>query len=276
MSLAFANEQVGPPPVKLAVMVPVPVALGPEKVTVGETIEDAVAELLPAFASAVVEATLAVLTMEVPAAAETSTAVVSVKLAVAPAASVASEQLTLPLALTAGVVHVKAGPAVCASETNAVPAGSASESATAWAAFALAFATVMSYVSVLPAVTVAGAVLVSERSVFADTVVLAVDALLALAGSAVAEPRVAVFDRTAPSAVAAGTATARSKLAVAPAASVAIVQVTVPPEPTAGVVQLKVGPLDCDSETNVAPAGIESLSATDCASLGPALASVIE
>ena len=65
------------------------------------------------------------------------------------------------------------------------------------------------------------------------------------------------------------------KVADAPEASVAIEQFTVPPAPTAGVVQVNTGPTVCEPATNVDPAGSGSLRATVCASLGPALATVI-
>jgi hypothetical protein len=61
----------------------------------------------------------------------------------------------------------------------------------------------------------------------------------------------------------------RVKLAERPAASTALVQVTVPPEPTGGVLQTNAGPADCVIETNVIPAGMESLSVTVAASSAP-------
>jgi hypothetical protein len=53
---------------------------------------------------------------------------VSVNVALAPLLRRSFVQVTVPPAPGAGVVHAKAGPSVCASDTNVVPAGNASVS----------------------------------------------------------------------------------------------------------------------------------------------------
>jgi hypothetical protein len=60
-----------------------------------------------------------------------------------------------------------------------------------------------------------------------------------------------------------------------PDSSVAIEQVTVPVPPTAGVMHTNEGPLVCDSDTKVVPAGRTSENDTLCASLGPLLVTTI-
>ncbi len=57
-------------------------------------------------------------------------------------------------------------------------------------------------------------------------------------------------------------------------ASEAMVQVMAPVPPAAGVVQLKVGPLVCEAETKVVPAGTLSVSVTLVASEGPSFSTV--
>ena len=71
------------------------------------------------------------------------------------------------------------------------------------------------------------------------------------------------------------TLTTRLKLALAPAANVAMVHSTVPVSPGAGLAQAKAGPAVCVIETNVVFAGVASLSETFWASLGPAFATSI-
>ncbi len=71
------------------------------------------------------------------------------------------------------------------------------------------------------------------------------------------------------------TCTTSVKVAVAPAARVALVQVTVPVPPIAGVVQVNVGPALWLSETKVVLVGIVSLQLTPWASDGPLFATVI-
>ena len=67
------------------------------------------------------------------------------------------------------------------------------------------------------------------------------------------------------------------KVAVAPAARLAIVQVIVPPEPTLGwLLQSNAGPLFCAIETNVIVPGSVSVSAKLSAASGPELLTLIE
>jgi hypothetical protein len=127
MNSAFEYVHVAPPPVKLAVMVPEPVALGPLKVREATLAVEAEALLLPGIGSGVVELALAVLLTVVPALPGPARAT-SVKAAAAPEASVVMLQLTVPPAPTAGLVQMNVGPDVCANDTNVVPAGSASVS----------------------------------------------------------------------------------------------------------------------------------------------------
>src|ERR1700720_3273801 len=87
-----------------------------------------VAELLPEVLSVVVLLAVAVLLRVEPFATLLAIFATIVKLAAWPLTNVAIEQLTVPFAPTAGLVHVNAGPEFCASETNVVPAGSASAS----------------------------------------------------------------------------------------------------------------------------------------------------
>jgi hypothetical protein len=133
MNSALEYAHVGPPPLKLAVMVPEPVALGPLKLCEAALTVEAVALLLPPLGSGVVELTLAVLATVVPALPGIARAT-SVKAAELATASEAMLQLTVPVAPTAGVVQVNVGPDVCASETKVVPAGRASLNVAACAA----------------------------------------------------------------------------------------------------------------------------------------------
>jgi hypothetical protein len=87
------------------------------------TVVVAVAELLPGVGSVVADAAVAVLVISVPAAVFDATRTASVNCAL-PAARLGFEHDTVPLAPTAGVVHVQ--PAGALSETNVVPAGTAS------------------------------------------------------------------------------------------------------------------------------------------------------
>src|SRR5689334_14033179 len=96
------------------------------------TVVVAVAVLLAPLESAVVDVAVAALVMTVPFASDGSTATTSVKTAFAPAARVATEQLTGPVPPTAGVVHDQ--PPGDASDTNVVPVGTESASATLAAA----------------------------------------------------------------------------------------------------------------------------------------------
>jgi hypothetical protein len=96
--------------------------------------------LLPGFVSVVAVVTVAVFEMAVPVRTAGVTPTVSVKTPDANGARDAIEHDTVPPAPTAGVVH--AHPPGDASETNVVPAGSVSDSATVTAVDGAAFATV--------------------------------------------------------------------------------------------------------------------------------------
>lgn len=100
-----------------------------------------VALLLPGIGSAVAEPIDAVLEMIVPAAVAAWTATTREKLAFVAAGIEAVEHETVPLAPTAGVVHVQ--PAGDASETNVVFDGSGSVKATFAALFGPLLVTVM-------------------------------------------------------------------------------------------------------------------------------------
>src|SRR5688572_8171983 len=90
----------------------------------------AVAELLSGHGSKVSLVAVAVLRSVVPSGVLGSTLTTSLKVAVAPAPNVEIVQLTVPVPPTAGVEQLKAGPLVCANETNVVLAGIASVNAT--------------------------------------------------------------------------------------------------------------------------------------------------
>jgi hypothetical protein len=221
------------------------------------TVEVAVEVLLAAFGSLVAAAIVAVLAIE-PVAFGASCAT-SVNVAVAPAANVARVQFV--------VVQVNAGPEVCVSETNVVFAGSVSLMTTFEASNVPLFVAVIVHVTFAPAVAVAGPVFAIARSVV-TMVVVAVDVLLALFGSAVAVVAVAVLVIVP---VAVGLmCTTNANVAEVPAASVAIVQLFAAP-----VVQVNAGPAVCANETNVVFAGSASASATVCAFDGPLFVSVI-
>jgi len=96
--------------------------------------------LLPGFVSVVAVVTVAVFGMAVPVRTAGVTLTVSVKTPDASGARDAIEHETVPPAPTAGVVH--AHPPGDARETNVVPAGSVSDSATVTAVDGPAFATV--------------------------------------------------------------------------------------------------------------------------------------
>jgi hypothetical protein len=105
---------------------------GPDFVTArsadGVLGELAVALLFAAFESLVVVETEAVLTTEPVVELLTFTTIKNV--AFVPAASDGELHVIVPVAPTGGVVHAKAGPPVCDSETNMVFAGTASVSDT--------------------------------------------------------------------------------------------------------------------------------------------------
>ncbi len=93
--------------------------------------------------SNVVAVTSTVLTIVAPFGVLVDTRTTTVKLAESSAASVPIVPLIVPVPPAAGLVKLNAGPAVCASETKVVLAGTTSESATVWASLGPAFATVI-------------------------------------------------------------------------------------------------------------------------------------
>lgn len=116
--------------------------------------------------------------------------------------------------------------------------------------------------------------MVTDRSAWVFTVVVAVAELFVLSGSPVAADAEAVLVSVPPFGVLGLTCITSWKVAVAPTVSVATVQETVPVAPTAGDVQLKDGPLACVTETKVVLAGVGSWRVTVWASLGPLLLTV--
>lgn len=88
------------------------------------TVADELAELSEGWSSCVLLETLAALTIVEPSGAFAFTLNASVNTATAFAGKVSIVQLIVPVPLPAlGVVQVKAGPDVCASDTNVVPPG---------------------------------------------------------------------------------------------------------------------------------------------------------
>ena len=116
----------------------------------------------------------------------------------------------------------------------------------------------------------AGPLFVTERSAFALTSVEAVDELLLGFGSAVVDVTFAVFITVVPLTIDPLNVTVTLKTAVAPLGNEAIEQLM-----TAPVVQVNVGPLVCDSDTNVVPAGSVSVIVAFVASEGPPFATVM-
>src|ERR1044071_4090919 len=111
--------------------------------------------------------------------------------------------------------------------------------------------------------------LVTARSAWAITVVVAVAVLLPGVGSVVAVVAVAELVMMVLCGVLALTLTTMVKTAVSPAATVALENCTVPVPPTAGCVLLQPVPVVTVADTNVVFAGSVSLTLTVCASLGP-------
>ena len=105
--------------------------------------------------------------------------------------------------------------------------------------------------------------------------VITVEELLAGLGSLVVLETDAVLLIVVPSGTLELTFTTSVKVAVAPAARLAMLQLTAPVPPTIGVVHVNVGPEFWVNERNVVLAGIVSLSPTLTASLGPGLETVI-
>ena len=102
----------------------------------------------------------------------------------------------------------------------------------------------------------------------------AVDALLARAGSGVAERTVAVLLMTDAFETAQPILTTTVNVAVAPLARLTALQLIRPALPTSGVVQAQ--PLGIELETKVVPAGRLSSSVTLTAAFGPLFVTVIE
>ena len=120
-----------------------------------------------------------------------------------------------------------------------------------------------------PALTAAGALFVIETSAELVIVMFAVEELFPGFESVVVLETIAVFE-SVPAAVPEPTFTVSVNAAEEPAVSVAIEQLTVAP-----VVQLNAGPEFCWNETNVAPAGMASVSETDRASASPLFVTLI-
>src|SRR5437763_1650954 len=111
--------------------------------------------------------------------------------------------------------------------------------------------------------------MVTRKSAEVPTVVLDVDELLAALVSVLVVETLAVLVMVKPLPSLALAWTTITKVALLPAVSVPMVPVMVPVPPTGGLVKEKAGPEDCDSETNVVPAGTVSVKRTVWASLGP-------
>jgi hypothetical protein len=104
-----------------------------------------VALLLAGFGSVVEVLTAAVLEIVVPLARLLGVCRTIENVALAPLTNVVVVQLTVPVAPTAGVVHVKGDPAFCVSETKVVPAGRGSTIETLCASLGPLFVTTIVY-----------------------------------------------------------------------------------------------------------------------------------
>src|ERR1041385_264606 len=114
-----------------------------------------------------------------------------------------------------------------------------------------------------PATTGSGeSVLVTERSAWVLTVVVAVAVLVEGVGSAVVLAAVAEFVIVAPLAVLEFTFTTIVKTAVSALATVALEKTTLPVAPTAGAEVLHPVPVVTVADTNVAFAGTASVTVT--------------
>ncbi len=105
------------------------------------------------------------------------------------------------------------------------------------------------------------------------TSVGSVSVLFAGSGSAVVDDTVTVLLSVVPAAVPAARRTRRSKVAEAPAASVATAHETVPVVPVAGAVQVQ--PAAGVRLSNTVPAGTTSLNCTFAAAPGPRFSTAI-
>ena len=85
----------------------------------------------------------------------------------------------------------------------------------------------------------------------------------------------AVFEIDAPPSADAFAVATTVNVALAPAASVAMVPVIVPVPPLAGLVSTKVGPVVCIAEAKVVPTGMTSVSTTPVAVAVPEFVTVI-
>src|SRR5207237_9443779 len=109
---------------------------------------------------------------------------------------------------------------------------------------------VIVYVTFEPATAAAGPLFVTLTSALADTVVIAVEALLLPFGSGVVAVTFAVLLSVLPFATPGAICAVTENVAVAPEASEEMPQAIVAP-----VVPVNVGPVVCISEANVVPAG---------------------
>jgi hypothetical protein len=241
-----------------------------------ETVVDTVALLLLGFVSAFGPEMVAVL-LRVPVALGSMFAV-SVNCALAPEANWPIdpiEQLTVPLVPTPGVLQTNVGPVFCTIETNVVPAGSGSSKVVGAEVSGPLFEAVIVQEIWVPEFAVAGPIFVMARSL---ELTVSANRLLLLSGlsSVVDDDTLAVFENVVPLAVPLGMCPVSVKVAVTPAARLAIVQVIVPPKPGEGwLLQSKAGPLFCVMETNVIVPGRVSVSEKLRAGSGPPLFTVI-
>lgn len=225
----------------------------------------AVAALLDALGSVVVELSDAVLLMTVPPGVVAPSLTSSEMLTVAPGSTMPTLQVT--------VVVPEHDPAAGVTETNVVFAGTTSVIDTFGAFDGPLFVTGMAYVMFVPSVAVAGAILDTPTSAAVVTVVVAVAVLLAAFGSAVADATAAEFATAVPLAALGLTRTTKVKVAEAPFAKEPVVAVTFPVPPTGGVVVVQ--PAGALIETNVVLAGTASVSDASAALAGPAFVAVI-
>ena len=127
-----------------------------------------------------------------------------------------------------------------------------------------------------PAATGSGeSLLVTERSAWAATVVVAVAVLFPGFGSVVELAAVAEFVTVEPLGALALTLIVIVNTAVSPAATVALEKTTLPVAPTGGDEKVQPTPVVTVAETKVVLAGTASVTVTPWASLGPLLAKFI-
>jgi hypothetical protein len=108
-----------------------------------DTVVIAVEELFAGAGSVVAVETDAVFETMVPSGVAGATRTTSVNCALALAARAAIVHVVVPVAPTAGFVHMKEGPLVWLSDTNVVPGGRTSVSVTVWASLGPPLATVI-------------------------------------------------------------------------------------------------------------------------------------